>query len=594
MGYGAQARRVPAKGGGQLTDVDIYKVGLVGRLERGFSGVVHDEIYSMNDFEIKCGLYNSSYYAGYVAKTFFEELNQDVDVEMKVLGYVDAGAAQATYAIVDQDGTPETVWDANAGMKNVADTSAFGNKIAVKVSSSNNVTMKLTSDTGAAPTSAVLDSVDNLAVGYYVRFIDGAFDETAVITSLDVATKTIGFAALANAYTAATGSVSRWDITIKVGVKDPTGSYEEKESWDQLPMALSSTIGIAASINDAISGSDYIILAHNAANTTADAADQIPATLSSWTALTGGSDGAAPNDANWDTLINASFNDADVTIMLAPESTSVTHNGNMADFCTSGYKSIYYAQSSNQATEATLKNFGASLRKPFTFAMLPSDKWIETDNPIDNSKISIPKVGVDAAHWFNSYSFFGESKCAAGNKPEMVLNSSDRLIDDNGLVHNDRLGVGDRLIRKYSVNICQYRKGIGITNNSARTLSTDGGYQFQNQIMAFLLYKKSILSYLQTIEQDRSGINAQQSHRNKVWAYMKRKYDAGHLYQGQHEDGTATEFKDVCKIVNDFTINTLANIANGIEEIFVQFTAPPPIEEPILSLASASVTIIRG
>jgi hypothetical protein len=75
---------------------------------------------------------------------------------------------------------------------------------------------------------------------------------------------------------------------------------------------------------------------------------------------------------------------------------------------------------------------------------------------------------------------------------------------------------------------------------------------------------------------------------------MNKKYKAGNLYQGQKEDGTLTDFSDVCVIVNDFSINTLANINNGIEEIFLQFVAPPVIEEPVLSLASAGITTVKG
>jgi hypothetical protein len=75
---------------------------------------------------------------------------------------------------------------------------------------------------------------------------------------------------------------------------------------------------------------------------------------------------------------------------------------------------------------------------------------------------------------------------------------------------------------------------------------------------------------------------------------MNKKFKAGDFFQGQKDDGSETTFEDVVKIVNDFTINTLARIANGQEEIFVQFIAPPPIEEPILSLASAPVTVVRS
>ena len=79
MGYGARARRVPALGGTTLTDVDIYKIALLCKTERGIvdSGgttLLMEQIYSMNDFYKKCGGFNSSYYGAYVAQSFFDSL----------------------------------------------------------------------------------------------------------------------------------------------------------------------------------------------------------------------------------------------------------------------------------------------------------------------------------------------------------------------------------------------------------------------------------------------------------------------------------------------------------------------------------------
>ncbi len=592
MSYGSQAKRADSRGTGQLTDVDIYKIGMVGRTERGFQHLLQTEIYSMGDFESKCGLYgDGSDYIAYVAKSFYDELDSGVSVEAKVLGYVASDAAQATYALNDQTGTPVLLWTINAGRRNVADKSAFGNKIALKTLVIYDITMKLTADTAATPTTALLDSVDSLKVGYHVRFADGTNTEIAVITAINTATKQITFAALTNTYTAALTTVSRVDVQIKVAVKSSEGSYDEKEIWEG-PMALSSTIGIAGIVNAEADGSEYIIMAHNASNSSPPLT-QIPAVLSAWTPLTSGSDGTAPGDSDYKTLLETYFDDSDITFLLSPESTSATHNLNMAAWATDKFKCMYYAQAANKASESTLKNFGALMRQSITAAMLPSDKWIEVTNPINNGKISIPKVGIDAAFWFNVYASFGESKVAAGNKTSMVLSTKGRLVDDNKLVHNDINGVGGRLIRDYSINICRSRRGVGITNNSARTFSTDRGYIFQNQIMQWLLYKKSILAYLDGIEQDKAGINSLGTHYDAVWSYMEGKFTAGHIYQGRKEDGTVTKFGDVCVIVNDFSINTLADIANGIEQIFVEFIAPPPIEEPILSLASAPVTSIR-
>ena len=602
MGYGASARRVPAKGGAVLTDVDIYKVLLIGQTERGIidaSGhpLLMEEIYSMSDFYPKCGGFNNDYYAGYVAQSFFDELDKSISCEMKVMSWVAADSAQAGYEMMDTASSAVKVFDVKAGRKGLVDKSAFGNKIAIKLSIEEDITMKITSEILTGATSAVLDSVDNISVGDTIKFIDTVAPLTAyvLVTGVTASTKTITFAALTLASTlpVATTTAYRQDVRLEVAVKDDSGNYQKQEEW-QFPFVKSNTLGLAYEINNSVTGSNFIYLVVNSSNTsTVD--DSIPAELTSWTALTGGSDGTAAIDANWKTLVETYCESAEFAFLLSPESSSITHNVNMLDFCTDDYKGMFMAQSSNGATKETLTNFGASLRGSIKFGMLPSDKWIRVEDPtVTNGTLDIPKVGMDTAHWFNTYAKFGESKVAAGNKSEMVLRTNPTLLGSNGLVHDDRAGVGDRLIRKYSVNICKYTRGKGITNNSARTFSTDVGYMYQNQIMQFILYARSIVAYLREIEQDKSGAVAQEQHYNAVWGYMKKKYDAGHLYIGKREDGTATTFQDVCIIVNDFSINTLANIANGIEEIFLQFVAVPPIESPVLSLASAGVTSVKS
>jgi hypothetical protein len=602
MAYGANVRRVPALGGATLTDVDIYKVLLLGKTERGIidengKPLIMDQIYSMNDFLPKCGGLNRSYKAAYVAKSFFEELESNVSCEMKVLSHVAADSAQAGYEVMDRASSAVKIFDAKAGRKGLADKSAFGNKIALKSSITQAITAKITADIATGATSAALDSVDNIAVGNIIKFIDTVAPLTAhvVVTGVTPSTKTIAFAALTLGSTlpVATTTAYRQDWKLEVAVKDDTGNYQKKEEWNA-PFIKSETAGVVGLINDSIEGSNYIYLDLNAANVSPPA-DILPADLSSWTALAGGADGTAAIDANWKTLAETYLESAEFAIMFAPESSSIVHNQNMADFCTTAYKGMYYAQAPNEAGEESLKNFGASMRGSVKFAMLPSDKWIRVEDPtLVNGTLDIPKVGVDAAHWFNTYNRFGESKVAAGQKSEMVLKTRAKLLDANGLVHDDRAGVGDRLIRQYSINICKFTRGKGITNNSARTFSTDPGYKYQHQIMMFILYARSILAYLKEIEQDRAGAAAQEQHYNVIWGYMKKKFDGGHLFVGQKEDGSFTNFSDVCIIVNDFSINTFANIANGIEEVFLQFVAPGVIEEPVLSLASAGITTVKS
>lgn len=599
MTYGANVRRVPALGGATLTDVDIYKVLLLGQTERGIVDedglpLLMDQIYSMNDFYPKCGGFNRSYKAAYVADSFFQELESNVSCEMKVLSNVASDATQATYAMMDKARTAAKIFDVNAGRKGLADKSAFGDKIAIRAIAKEDVTMKMTASAAISDTVAYLDGVDNLSVGNFLKFDDGVNEEVKIITQVSPSEKKVTFAAFAATFNNLVDTVvSRIDLNVEVAVKDETGNYQKKEDWT-FPFVKSNTTGIAGEINDPVTGSNYIYLVLDGTNASA-AEDVIPATLSSWTALTGGSDGTPATDSDWNTLAETYLESVEFSIMLAPESSSIAHNQNMLEFCTEAYKGMYYAQAANGAGAEALQNFGASMRGSVKFGMIPSDKWLKVEDPTQiNGTLDIPKVGVDAAHWFNTYNRYGESKVAAGNKSEMVLKTRAILLDSNGLVHDDRAGVGDRLIRNYSINICKYTRGKGITNNSARTFSTDPGYKYQHQIMMFILYARSILAYLKEIEQDRAGAVAQEQHYNVIWTYMKKKFDGGHLFIGQKEDGTFTQFSDVCIIINDFSINTFANIANGIEEIFLQFVAPGVIEEPVLSLASAGITTVKS
>lgn len=585
MAYGVNTKIAPSIGKANLADVDIYKIGLMCECERGVDQIAK-EIYSMSDFEEKCGSYASDKYGWYIANSFFNSLDAAVSVEMKVLPFVSSDAVQAVDEIMDTDATPEKVFDIKAGFEGEVDKSAFGNRIGWKVENSENISYELSVDTGATPTSAVLTNVEHLKVGYYVRFLEGANDETAVILTLDEATKTITFAALTNAYTAVGAAITRLDWSLKLGLKDVSGVYNLVEEWNEYPFFLiNDTEGMQKEVNI---NSKYVTLAANAANTS-DADKQRPAVVSTWTALTNGSDGTSPVDSDWNTLLT-DFDDEEFTILLAPESSSSDHNSNMCTKATSLKKYIYYAQASNGATESNLKSLCASLRQSVVFGMLPMDKWMEITDQLNGSKKMIPPVGHAAAHYFNIYSMYGIGRVAAGNQWSLL--TSDKLDESNGLIHDDKAGKGNNLIRNYSVNICRYRAGKGITINSARTFSTDGGYMYQNQIMGWLLIRKSIEIYFQTVEQNPSGLRAQEQHRNTVWAFLKKKFDSGVFYIGENADGTPTDMDDVVTIVNDFSINSLSDIAQGKESMFVQVIFVPPIEEIWLNLASAAVTSI--
>lgn len=583
MGYGAGAKRGDAKAVGLVEDVDFYKLGMLCNAERGVDKL-HTGIYSFGQFKKACGDYVSTIEGMYVADSFFRTKKSDVKAEMKVRYYVASDAVQATSA--PQNGGPNDAFTLKAGMRNVDDSSLFGNKIGYKIENTEELIYTLSAEIAINGTVAILTSVDGLKVGHLVHIEDGTEDDVKEITAINVETKTITFSALTNAAaeTVALTTVKRQDITLEIAVKDINGIWEPKEKYEKVPYEEN----VDTLINELATKSDYLI-AEEATVVETDS-DVLPADVATWTALTSGSDGTAGIVSDYNTLVSE-FDDEEITFLLAPEFSTKAHNVNMLAWANDGYNALYLANIPDNSTGDSLMEFGKALRSTITFGQIPMDKYFEMDDPLTpGKKRNIPNIGIKAAHYFNSYSQYGIGRVSAGNK--LPVNTTFLPDDDNGLIHDDRAGVGETLIRDCGVNIGRWRAGIGTTFNSARTLSTDKGYIFENQILGWLLIKRSILKYLRSIEQDPSGADAQEQHYRVIWTYLKEKYKEGVFFKGQREDGSYSEMADVVTIVNDFSINTLADIANGIEQTFVQVVFVPPIEEPILSLASAPVTSI--
>lgn len=583
MGYGTRGRRVDAKSAGLVEDIDFNKVGLLCNAERGVAGL-HDNIYALGTFKKYCGGYVSTNYGAYIAKSFFDTKKNDVRVEMKVLYFVADDAAQADYQ--PQNGGPNDSFDLKAGLKGAVDKSAFGNKIGVKLTNTEELTYTLTADIEISGTLALLTSVDNLKVGHYIHLKDGTVDEMKEILTVDPVALKVTFTALSNVgvMTIATTVIARCDMSLFIAVKNIDNIWEQVEEHTRIPFEDD----VATLISELEIKSFYLYAEAIVFIEVDDAA--LPADITTWTALASGADGTSATDADFNTLVSG-FDNSDVAILLAPEFQTVAHNVNMLAYVNNGYKACYYVTMAEGADQDALMDFASQMRETISFGMIPMDKWFDMDDPLQPGTFkAIPNIGVAAAHYFNNYDKNGIGKVAAGNRDNVATTM---IPDDsNDLIHDDVNGIGDLLIRNYSVNIGQWRRGIGVTINSARTLSKDAGYRFQNQVMGWLLIKRSVIKYLQSIEQDPSGSDAQERHFRVVWTYLRNKYNAGIFYKGQREDGSPTDMSDVVTIVNDFSINTLANIANGIEEMFVEVVFVPPIEEPILSLASAPVTSI--
>jgi len=592
--YGTNVYRGTPKGISGLSGVNFLHVNVIGKFLRGIvdsngNPVVTENIFTTTDMERSLGGYNSTYFAPYVIRALFGGLIDRLqgEVEAKCIGFVSGSAAQAVGAINDIASTPLKLFDIKAARKNLVDKSAFGNKISYKILRSETTKLNLKSDMLTNGTAFTPDSIDNLKVGYFVRFNDGTNNVIRSITAIDTITGIVTLASgvgVGIIFTAALTKVTRIDWNLYIAVDDEKGVPRQKESWENYPFAKSSILGIPQATNDLVAGSYYAALTY-ATNASTDP-DSIPAEVTTWTHLASGSDGAAPTDSDWLTLGNVmkTYRSA---FWLAPESTSTTHNLNMLGITSSGLYGNYLVNIPVGATQDTLQNYGNLLRSTVQFGEIPGDKRFNTINPTTGDKLNIPNVGHVASHWFNSFLERGEEWVSAGN--DYPIRTNDELVD-NGIIASDAAGNGKRMIVDYRVNILENQPGVGIVKKSGRTLSNDGGYMYENQIMQTLLYSEEIRAYRTKQEQQPGGADKQRQAQRAVDSFMRKKYDAGKFLIFQKADKSYSTYEDVVSVVDDITTTPLADLAVGIDTIAFQFKAKPPIEFPNAEITSLSPT----
>lgn len=584
MGYGSTSGRVPAKGAGGVTTANIFIVNILGRFARGFT-TVQRGIFDPDSFRKNMGGFNSSFMSPYVFRTLYNTLFQELKgkVEFRLLGYVASDSAQASYAMLDS--TPQTLYTAKCSKKGVADKSLFGNNVCIKSEIVEKIKYTLQSDMLINGTEATLTSVEFLKVGYKIHLNNGTDSVYRQILTIDPITKKVTFAAVGVAVTflAVNTTITLVEHKITIGEKMEKGNIEIRETW-KAPFFKGNSDGLPNLMGNQDSGSYYLTLEYNAANTSLEGAD-LPANLTDWTFLTGGLDGTAPGDSDWNTLVAGFANDK-AGFLLAPESSSVTHNQNMALYSSNGQRWNYYANIPSGSTEDSLQAFGASLRSVVQFGQIPMDKRFKTIDPVTDEKLEVPNIGYAVAHYFNYLYSYSEAKVAAGY--DIPINTADEMID-NGLVHDDEAGIGERLITKSSVNIAT-KTANGIFINSARTLSSDPGYQWQHQLMTYLIDRNTIVEFDKKYEQAIGGDANQKSRAKLVEAYLRNRFNAGIYYNGFLDNGKKAKFEDSVILQLDGTNNPLSQLMTGKETLFYQFKSPYVVENPHLEIASAPLS----
>lgn len=199
--------------------------GLMGTFQRGPT----DQAVTCNNmaeferiFGTKALVGTTSYFS---VKQAFSECGE---FPLEIVNVKGPSAAASTKTFQDIDGTPENTLTIDAAWK-----AADGDNIAVEIAHHSRLTTALSAGILAAAVQATLNSTTTLEVGSYLRFKEGAFDETVTLTSVNHATGEVHWSGgLTNPYTtAAVVSTREFKLTIYYNNEEVSES-----PWEGLSM----------------------------------------------------------------------------------------------------------------------------------------------------------------------------------------------------------------------------------------------------------------------------------------------------------------------------------------------------------------------
>ena len=258
----------------------------LGRAERGVPDVPVRITEPARFFE-RFGRHRTDSFLAYAVEGFFANGGREAYV-VRVVG---TGSSPASRVLDDRQGGPTL--RLQAGYRGRVDPGAWGSNISVDVRDDSQAIMQVVSST---PTTAVVNSVEGMAVGSVVGLIDAAAaSQIRKLTAVTPATQTIAWAATAPV----TGGlqvgseVRTLELRLLVHYRrTATDPLELVEDWRALSMETDVAGYVVDRLNHPFTGSRYIVVT-DLSGTVASGIEN-PAVVANQ-ALTGGSENAPTN-----------------------------------------------------------------------------------------------------------------------------------------------------------------------------------------------------------------------------------------------------------------------------------------------------------
>ena len=164
-------------------------VGAVGRFNRIFDKVMILDGETDRDY-----LIGAEPQAGklgwYILNDAIEKANPK-SIKFKFKSFKGSGAATASSTLLDQAGTALSTLTLSAAYRGQPSFGVYDNKIGYTITNVSRLTYSITTITGAAPTSIILNSVIGIVVGDQLKITHSSVDYGFKVTAINEATNTL-------------------------------------------------------------------------------------------------------------------------------------------------------------------------------------------------------------------------------------------------------------------------------------------------------------------------------------------------------------------------------------------------------------------
>jgi hypothetical protein len=576
---------LPANSGVSVQPANFSVGGVIGRFARGLVSVV--DVNNTTELATKCGNYFTGFYGRYVLDTFFKNLRGSA-AKLYVKMFVASDAVQAFSTIQDTGGTPQNTLKLSAAFQGIVDKSFDGNQTGYTLTLGTRASTTASANALSGATTLSLASVAQVRVGDILQITSsGPTVHYAKVSAVNEGLKTVTVSATTNAV-ATNDVIGFLGFQIVTYRKSTTGVVSKIDLPENNVWLSLESENTEFYVNNAFANHPYLALT-DLASTNTPLPKRYPATVSSVTFLSSGSNGTSPSSAS-DWNLYSAFDALPIRYLLNTDTTLTGVNQDGEAYCTGRLDTPIwlYALPAQQSINQYI-TIGNSYQRSNQVEGVIIAGWRNVSDPIGagaNPVLRIPTHGAVLGAWiYTAFTALGVHQAPAGDAVGLLgfTTTADAAEDPaNGVTEQNRTD-----ILAAGVNLVQNIPGVGLSLRSFRTPTTGQFMKWGTDLLLENFIKVSSVESLHFAESRPNRITALQEYGRAIRDFGMR-LDQGSFPYGidpngafgtfTKPDGKLATFDDKYTVQADQFNNPNASIQAGEGNILISFLPTPLLE----------------